>query len=474
MRTRQHKIRSLAGLVVGGCLILVWSLVTQGGPHIVDPANAHAVAASSRMDNSFVYLPQVMGNYCSGYCYYVDSVNGSDANPGTSAGKPWRSLAPVHAKHFLPGSNVYLKRGSSWSGGLVINDSGTENAPIVFTAYGTGNRPVISNPGGPGNRTRAVTIDADWVIVEGLRVENAQDAGVRIAYDSWIPQSSDHNVVRDIEATNVGMGIAIEGQHNLVTQNYIHDLHMVVNTPGGGDDYGAVGIWFFNSNNEASLNRLVNCVASSYDYGTDGGAFEWYSEDVPVDNNYVHHNWATGNNGFLEVGAEADGSVKNTVVAYNVALNNHARFASLHLSGSFASDIQNFRLENNTIVEDWSTTQGVLIGTGGQPNADTLSLRNNILYVNFWHVFDPAVEWNFVHSHNLYYLPNEDAHQYLRLDPTEKLANPLFVNLAGRDFHLNSGSPAINAGIPLGYSRDYDNLSVPVGSAPDMGAFERR
>ena len=140
--------------------------------------------------------------------YYVDSISGSDANAGTSADKPWRTLAPLDAKPLRPGSVVHFRRGSSWTGGLVIHQSGAEGNPITFTTYGAGNRPIFRNPGGPSDLTQAVMVNASWVVVEGLLVQDAQEAGI------WISKGANNNTIRDIEVTNVGIGIMIEGQHN--------------------------------------------------------------------------------------------------------------------------------------------------------------------------------------------------------------------------------------------------------------------
>ncbi len=49
--------------------------------------------------------------------------------------------------------------------------------------------------------------------------------------------------------------------------------------------------------------------------------------------------------------------------------------------------------------------------------------------------------------------------------------DPKFVNLTGKDFHLQSGSPAINKGASIaGY--DYDADGNPIVGAPDIGAYE--
>jgi hypothetical protein len=46
--------------------------------------------------------------------------------------------------------------------------------------------------------------------------------------------------------------------------------------------------------------------------------------------------------------------------------------------------------------------------------------------------------------------------------------DPLFVNGGGRDYRLQSGSPAIDRGVRISGVNDGF-----VGSAPDMGRFER-
>ena len=54
---------------------------------------------------------------------------------------------------------------------------------------------------------------------------------------------------------------------------------------------------------------------------------------------------------------------------------------------------------------------------------------------------------------------------------TNNLAvNPVFVS--STDFHLQSVSPLIDRGLDVGLTVDYDSVAIPIGSAPDIGAYE--
>jgi len=49
-------------------------------------------------------------------------------------------------------------------------------------------------------------------------------------------------------------------------------------------------------------------------------------------------------------------------------------------------------------------------------------------------------------------------------------SDPLLVDSAGLDWHLQSGSPAIGTGIDMGITEDYDGS--PYNSPPSLGAYE--
>ena len=320
--------------------------------------------------------------------YFVDSRSGADANPGTEPGRPWQSLTPVQATSFQPGDTINFACGSSWDTGLEIKSSGTPGRPIVFRAIGEGPKPSISRV---GNMAKAINVTGSWVIIDGFLAKGANQAGIFLA------KGADHNIIRNCEMTNCGGGVMMYGQHNLITNNYAHDLIMVKNTPGGDDDYGAVAYWVFGPNNEIAYNRAVRCRASSYDYGADGGFFEVYTNG---DSTYVHHNYAEDCNGFLEIGG---GTARHVLVSHNVSIENGEW--TFHLAGKFKADIQDFSMEYNTIISRKGTKWNNILGfSKGTPGVNAIRFTNNMIVLGGKAAERVAKQDNFIHEGNTYFL----------------------------------------------------------------------
>lgn len=396
-----------------------------------------------------------------GKSFYFDSVGGNDHNSGDSADQAWASMDLLNGTKFQPGDTVFLKRGSVWTGSFVIRASGTERNPILFTSYGdVGNPPIFKNPGDGKKFTNAVRIKGSWITLENVKVQEAVLAGV------YVDEGANNNIVQNIEATLVGEGVNVHGRSNHILNNYIHDLTMVVNTQGGDDDYGAVGVWLFNSDNEVAYNKLINCKAPSFDYGTDGGAIEFYKD---VSNSNIHHNYSYNAQGFMEIGG---GFADNNLVAYNLIVNS-GRALGLHLSGGRDKGVRNLRFENNTVID--TTPEGFyasILFLNGYPSPEILQMRNNIFYLlNYPKLANREKSGtDFIHSNNLIFLPTGKPGFTISKD--EILSDPLFQNVQCGMFTLRSKSPAIDAGMDLGYKLDFNMAPIFWGTAPDMGAFE--
>jgi hypothetical protein len=86
----------------------------------------------------------VCGGIASATTYYVSSSQGNDANSGTSAAAPWKTIAQVNGQTFQPGDSVLLRRGDVWNESLAPPSSGNAGNPITFDAYGTGPAPNLT------------------------------------------------------------------------------------------------------------------------------------------------------------------------------------------------------------------------------------------------------------------------------------------------------------------------------------------
>ena len=324
--------------------------------------------------------------------FYFDSVGGNDGNSGVDPQQPWQSLKLLNSYNFEPGDTIHLKRGSTWNGTLFIWGSGQQDQPIIYTSYGEeGAAPMFRNPENGNELTTAIRITADWVVVQQLQIQDAKLAGVFIAVDA------DHNLIQGNEISAVGEGVAVHGQYSRIIGNYIHDLKMVHNTQGGDDDYGAIGVWLFNSDNEVAFNRLVRLKAASYDYGSDGGAIEFYKQ---VDRSLIHHNYVADSEGFLEIGGA---KARDNRIYYNLIVNS-GRVLGVHLGGKFGSAVRGLRIENNTVIDNQSKPEGASFQFWwGDPEADTLNVQNNIFYLPNYQRLVSNGEIGF--NHNLIYMP---------------------------------------------------------------------
>jgi hypothetical protein len=128
-------------------------------------------------------------------------------------------------------------------------------------------------------------------------------------------------------------------------------------------------------------------------------------------------------------------------------------------------------LYNNTIYSSAGGGDGISITPG--VTGSTISIENNISFnTGGWGInnFSGAA---ISASYNLF-SPNGDTTSNVT-STNEVDANPLFTNGSGSfslatDFTLQSGSPAIMAGLNVGLTTDYAGNAVP--SVPDIGAYE--
>lgn len=195
-------------------------------------------------------------------------------------------------------------------------------------------------------------------------------------------------------------------------------------------------------------------------------------------------------------------TVQTNVRAYYNIINKSERCFESWFKDAGAS-VNGIYFENNTclnIAAGWSHAQRTETFGGGVYLGQSLGavsnfyIRNNIFYeaiTSLLKIQGPFTDFaNVTLSNNSYYQAsgtmisdglssnNYTMAQFASYQSTEgKDANsiatdPNFVNYAASDFHLQSTSAAINAGVNVSLTSDYAGTSVPQGSLPDIGAYE--
>lgn len=154
--------------------------------------------------------------------------------------------------------------------------------------------------------------------------------------------------------------------------------------------------------------------------------------------------------------SNSTGYVTNCEIDNNIIIGNGI-IAGVGLSASTGATIENIKIRNNIVqgVVSWGWL--VFRNTGGA--YEDIYPWNNIIY-------------DCVTDDTPYYEGGVSVTNY---DPQNNIvSNPLFVGTGTPplNYKLQSTSPGRDAGYAVGLISDYGGYSVPVGSAPDIGAWE--
>ncbi len=412
-----------------------------------------AIAVAVTVGLSFAAVGSIAGAGTEAATYYVDSSEGSDANSGTTSDAAWRTLAKAARVPLEPGDSILLRRGGNWVGSLRLSHSGTVGAPIVVSAYGTGPPPVLQS--GP-----CVDLVGSYIALRNLHLHNCSWAGVSI--------SGHHNTVESSLVTDNVTGIYVRSGAvgNRVMRNELRNNNRmsVLTADSPTDDSGAFGILLRGDHTEVAHNVISGSDAFSYDYGRDGAAIEVYGGI----GNRIHRNLAVDNNMFTELGhsRSADNAFSYNVVHSRLE---QAGFLTTRGSESRYGPVMRTRVHNNSVLLTGGSSHGVVCHGGC--GTELLHMRNNLVQA-------VRVGWAdspFDEDYGIYF---GERVQFV-LGPHSRIAEPGFVDPGLGDLHLQRSSVGVDAGVGIGYRRDFDGTPVPRDgdgdgvAVPDIGAFER-
>jgi hypothetical protein len=464
-----------ASITVGGGAVASYKIWSD--TKVAFQLGASAATGNIVLTNAYGSSNGLAFTVRSGNIFFA-SLTGNDSTGTGSFASPWRTIANLK-NNLAAGDTGYVEDGVSqttvddFAADIAITSGGSAGSPIALLGYPGATATIGTNSADFGLRTPAISGNKDHVVL-GELVFRGSAAIDLVNVDDW-------RVVGNDFSCPLGGGQSACFHTDTATNlkylgNYVHNI---------GDQAGSIdkfyhAVYFTTNSNsiEAAWNTIVpNPTAST----TSGGcrAMQFFSTggsdqfDLHVHDNVIHDSICDGLN-FSTVNPDA-----GTVEAYNNIIyhvgtgpdpgNGGSQYSCIAVNGS-AAHTNNAELYNNTMYD---------CGSRGLTDAGALALgintrlRNNIVSLVGSEVYlvpsSLATCSNFSGSNDLW---NGGG-----TTPTCTTSNvtsaPQFVDTSTANFHLQSTSPARNAGVTIGsLTADFDGVPRPQGPAYSIGAYE--
>lgn len=443
--------------------------------------------------------------------YYV-ATYGNDSNPGTEA-SPWRTIQKA-ANTMGPGDTVLIRQGV-YTEMVTPSHSGTEGSYITYSSYGSENVVIdaqnktrescIAVNGqkylrftgltliGAGSAAFLAMDNSEYLVLDGLTCQNSR-FGIRL-YGKVDPVS--HITVRNsIASGNSKYGIFL---YKRVYDSVIGPNNHVFSNGGEDQSYG-IEIGTDYPGNQADGARRITVLGNEFNNNEVQGIRTWNAVNVLIQNNFCHHNGATGIQ--IEDGSEniivEDNRCEYNAQTWeyetgiwidsskNVAVRrNNVRGNKIGLMVTFSSRVilrHNLITENNRGVPNVYNARGLNIKSNsmdvvavhntlyknGAPEStkggvsiyeqSPAVFKNNILAdttapYDLWVDQDYTADYNAISNARSITVEWKGSRmtwdQYISAsgqDVHSIHANPLFVAAETGDFRLSEASPCVNRG----------------------------
>jgi hypothetical protein len=299
------------------------------------------------------------------------------------------------------------------------------------------------------------------------------------------------NLAGDPEDGGNGGGAAVFDASSAILTNNVFSA----NSAGGASGDGNGGGLFTSDTSSVTLTNntfITNSAGGGGGDGNGGGVFISNASLVTLTNNTFITNSATsseadGKGGGVFIADTSSVTLTNNVFSANSAIRG-ASEDSVGIGGGVYVVAPMVILTNNTITANFASTKGGGLGLQLVDFSDSADIYNNIIWENSAAAgadlfLDNDGDGDLLRSTvNLF---NNDFDQSVAgtflalvfaIDPSNlDNEDPLFVDAANDDYHLQESSPVINAGnngAPSLPDEDKDGNPRIVGNIVDMGAFE--
>lgn len=468
------------------------------------------------------YLIEASAPSTSGQKYYVDANKGKKNNSGKSESDAFKEIDQINELNLQPGDQVLFKRGQIHYGILRIEKSGSAQENIYFSEYGSGHLPVLKSSDGSGSSDESTVYltlanyitfqnlniqgglfamsisNSDFVTINGCRIGERSNAGILATGEYSEGDGSDFGVLKNSLiysglSGNLGDGQSTDGinlndgasnwhihhnefkawAHSAVSIKQIRNLKQNNNNLVEDNLFECKDIDYMRAldisggdhlceNNVFQRNIVRNQSVTSHVHGNSNTVANNLMLGLTV-SSATEQPWAfdfyciinkSGNPGRKDLVCYDNKIVNNLV--YNYASGQGVR--ALKSKSEATYEVHDNLVANNIFYN---------VKTAFQTDAEvsTTTFTNNI-------IFNPSSSENFIYDYANYNLTDFEAltGNGGNVFSNNLISDPLFNNSAAEDFSLQTGSPAINAGIDVGLMTDY--LLNPINGTPDIGPFE--
>lgn len=422
--------------------------------------------------------------------YYVDSNLGSDLNPGTQS-QPWRNIQ--RAANIAHAGDTVIVLAGNYEERVQVTNSGKSGAPITFQAKGA-----VTMQG--------FTVKADYIAIKGFEITNTPDdalngigifvqgsdcdlednyvyfatrGGILLFAAPGNYAQTSHCTVRNNRLYHDSQnGIDVRGLNNFVEGNEIWaSIQYHPNWANPPNWVDADGIRFFGSGHVFQKNYIHDINYSDpLNVNPHIDCFQTFSDaNHEAANNIVLEQNRCDNDALAHSSGEGGAGLTIRNSAGNIIIRNNLidAFVNVFLENSNGVSILNNTFIGNTAQDPNLYPVGISINRS--PNT---VIKNNIFYNQPGNIIYAKGDNQPISGRNMVYRddghPIDTTSTYISINDLFWGIDPLFVNPQAGDYHLQPGSPAIDAGYNLGdlVPNDFAGILRPQGKGYDLGAFE--
>jgi parallel beta-helix repeat protein len=383
------------------------------------------VASFAKAAENICYMADVTGT---GNIYYVAKTGSDSSSCSQAQSQSTSKLTITGALGCLqPGDTLYIREGTydeSFSYTASVPSGTSWSAPVTLSAFPGETvtiRPTTGPCGGAPCRVFEFFDSDQYIVINGFILDAINSPFEVVKFSGGHQIRLSNNELKNGKGSGIYGGI-----NNQYIKNDVHD--------NGTNDFDH-GMYIFDPGNLIQGNTV---------HHNTGWGIHIYSEDhTDVSNNvvcgnYVYSNGTSGTRGpGILLGSGSNNIAYNNIVQGNIG--------GIQIGFGAA----NASVYNNTIYANRDGCIGV------DPESTTTVLKNNICYLNDSGGITDLGRGT-IQSNNL-------------------MSNPSFLNPAASDFHLQSGSAAIEKGANLfsvGVTTDFDGVARPQVGNYDIGAYE--